>query len=208
MKRLLYGLTTAIVIALMMGVAAPEGRSAAPPAGERAEATFAGGCFWCMEPPFDKIDGVRSTISGYTGGTTKNPTYEQVSAGGTGHAEAVEITYDSDKVSYEQLLEVFWRNIDPFDAGGQFCDRGSSYRSAIFYHSDEQKAAAEASKQRLQEELGRTIVTEIVPAAEFYRAENYHQDYYQTNMLKYKFYRWNCGRDQRLEQVWGSAPSN
>jgi len=172
-----------------------------------ATATFAGGCFWCMEPPYDKLDGVISTTSGYTGGRKKNPTYEEVSGGTTGHAEAVQVTYDPTKVSYQKLLEVFWKNIDPFTPNAQFCDHGSQYRSAIFYHNEEQKRAAEASKQKL-EKSGRftqPIVTEIVPAGEFYPAEDYHQDYYQNNPVRYKYYRYRCGRDEALEKIWGKA---
>jgi peptide-methionine (S)-S-oxide reductase len=172
-----------------------------------AIATFAGGCFWCMEPPYDKLDGVISTTSGYTGGRKKNPTYEEVSGGTTGHAEAVQVTYDPTKVSYQKLLEVFWKNIDPFTPNAQFCDHGSQYRSAIFYHDEEQKRAAEASKQKL-EKSGRftqPIVTEIVPAGEFYPAEDYHQDYYQNNPVRYKYYRYRCGRDEALEKIWGKA---
>ena len=172
-----------------------------------AIATFAGGCFWCMEPPYDKLDGVISTTSGYTGGRKKNPTYEEVSGGTTGHAEAVQVTYDPTKVSYQKLLEVFWKNIDPFTPNAQFCDHGSQYRSAIFYHDEEQKRLAEASKQEL-EKSGRftqPIVTEIVPAGEFYPAEDYHQDYYQNNPVRYKYYRYRCGRDEALEKIWGKA---
>ena len=172
-----------------------------------ATATFAGGCFWCMEPPYDKLDGVISTTSGYTGGRKKNPTYEEVSGGTTGHAEAVQVTYDPTKVSYQKLLEVFWKNIDPFTPNAQFCDHGSQYRSAIFYHDEEQKRAAEASKQKL-EKSGRftqPIVTEIVAASEFYPAEDYHQDYYQNNPVRYKYYRYRCGRDEALEKIWGKA---
>ena len=184
--------------------------SAATPADGQALATFAGGCFWCMEPPFDKLDGVLATISGYIGGSTADPSYEQVSAGDTGHVEAVQVTYDPAKVSYEELLEVFWRNVDPIDAGGQFCDRGDQYRTAIFVHDEEQRRLAEASKQAL-EGSGRfeqPIVTEIEQAGPFYPAEDYHQDYYEKNPLRYKFYRWNCGRDARLEQLWGEQPTN
>lgn len=170
-----------------------------------ATATFAGGCFWCMEAPFDVLPGVVSTISGYTGGFKKNPSYEEVSAGTTGHAEAVQITYDSTKISYAQLLQVFWRNIDPLASNRQFCDSGSQYRSAIFYHNAEQQRLALASKQQL-EESGRfkqPIVTEIVAAAEFYPAEEYHQDFYKKNPLRYKAYRAGCGRDRRLQELWG-----
>ena len=176
----------------------------------QAVATFAGGCFWCMEPPFDKLDGVLATTSGYTGGRKVDPTYEEVSAGGTSHFEAVQVTYDPAKVSYDRLLEVFWRNVDPLDAGGQFCDRGEQYRTAIFVHDDEQRRLAEQSKQALVESnrLGGPIVTEIVAAGPFYPAEEYHQDYYEKNPLRYKFYRWNCGRDQRLAQVWGEQATH
>ena len=176
----------------------------------RAVATFAGGCFWCMEPPFDKLDGVLATTSGYTGGSKVDPTYEEVSAGGTGHFEAVQVTYDPAKVSYDRLLEVFWRNVDPLDAGGQFCDRGEQYRTAIFVHDEEQRRLAEQSKQALVDSKGfdGPIVTEIVTAGPFYPAEEYHQDYYEKNPLRYKFYRWNCGRDQRLAQVWGEQATH
>lgn len=183
----------------------------APPAEKGlAKAIFAGGCFWCMEQPYDEIDGVVSTTSGYTGGRTRNPTYEDVSAGGTGHAEAVEIVYDPAKISYEQLLDVFWRNVDPLDNGGQFCDRGSEYRTAIFVHNAEQRAAAEKSKAALQSSgrLQGKIVTEIVDQGAFYRAEDYHQDYYQTNPLRYKYYRFSCGRDRRLKALWGETATH
>jgi len=169
------------------------------------KATFAGGCFWCMEPPFEKLDGVKEVVAGYTGGTTVNPTYEQVSGGKTGHLESIEVTFDPAKVSYEKLLDVFWRQINPTDAGGSFVDRGSSYRSAIFYHTDEQKRLAEASKNKLQQSgrFDRAIVTEIRAAGPFYRAEDYHQDYWKKNPVRYKFYRYNSGRDQYIEKVWG-----
>jgi peptide-methionine (S)-S-oxide reductase len=175
----------------------------------QALATFAGGCFWCMEPPYDELDGVLATTSGYSGGKKADPTYQEVSAGGTGHAEVVQITYDPAKVSYEELLEVFWRNVDPLDAGGQFCDRGDQYRTGIFVHDEEQRRLAEASKRAL-EDSGRfeePIVTEITTASAFYPAEDYHQDYYEKNPIRYKFYRWNCGRDQRLAEVWGEQPT-
>lgn len=172
-------------------------------------ATFAGGCFWCMEPPYDKLEGVVSTTSGYLGGRTKNPTYEAVSAGGTGHAEAVEIVYDPAKVSYAKLLDVFWRNIDPTVRNRQFCDVGDQYRSAIFYHDAEQRRLAEASKAALArtKPFPQPIVTEIVAAGVFTAAEAYHQDYYVKNPLRYKFYRYSCGRDQRLEELWGKPAS-
>ncbi len=177
------------------------------PRGAVAKATFAGGCFWCMEPPFDKLDGVISTTSGYIGGKKQNPTYREVSAGGTGHAEAVEIVYDPEKITYAQLLEVFWRNIDPLTPNRQFCDRGSQYRSGIFYHNKEQQRLAEASKRALEESgrFRKPIVTEVVAATQFYPAEDYHQNYYKKNPLRYKYYRYSCGRDQRLEELWGDA---
>lgn len=169
--------------------------------GPRATATFAGGCFWCMEPPYDELDGVLATISGYTNGETPDPTYKQVSAGVTGHTEAVQVTYDPSKISYEELVEVFWRNIDPTVANRQFCDRGSQYRSGIYYHDDEQKRIAEASLTPVKERFG-TVYTEIEPAATFYPAEEYHQDYYRKNPIRYKFYRNGCGRDDRLKALW------
>jgi peptide-methionine (S)-S-oxide reductase len=181
-----------------------------PPASDSKlleKATFAGGCFWCMEPPFDELRGVSSTTSGYIGGHKPNPTYEEVSAGKTGHTEAVQVVYDPAQVSFAELLEVFWRNIDPTTPNRQFCDVGSQYRTGIFYYNDEQKRLAEASKQALEQSarLPQPIVTEIVPATEFYPAEEYHQDYYKKNPLRYKFYRYNCGRDQVLEKLWGKG---
>ena len=173
-----------------------------------AIATFAGGCFWCMEAPFEKIDGVVRVVSGYTGGTLENPTYEQVSSGRSGHLEAVQIAYDPIKVSYEQLLTVFWRQIDPTDGGGSFVDRGPQYRSAIFTHDDAQKQAAEQSKAALAAS-GRydgPIATEIIPAGKFYPAEDYHQDYYKKNPIRYKFYRHGSGRDQFLKKIWADEP--
>jgi len=165
------------------------------------KATFAGGCFWCMEPPFDKLPGVISTTSGYTGGKTKNPSYEEVSFGGTGHAEAVRILYDPNKVSFKKLLDIFWRNIDPTVKDRQFCDAGNQYRSAIFYHSEEQKKLAQQSLEELKSKFP-VIYTEIVEAKEFYPAEEYHQDYYLKNPLRYRFYRSSCGRDERLKTLW------
>jgi peptide-methionine (S)-S-oxide reductase len=176
--------------------------ASAAPAG-LAKATFAGGCFWCMEPPFDKLPGVVSTTSGYIGGRVKNPSYEQVSSGGTGHAEAVEVVYDPSKISYEKLLEVFWHNVDPLTPDRQFCDGGDQYRTAIFFHGEEQKRLAEATRAQVAQELGKKVVTEIVPAGPFYAAEEYHQDYYQKNPIRYKYYRNGCGRDRRLAELWG-----
>jgi peptide methionine sulfoxide reductase msrA/msrB len=184
-------------VIMMMTLASPE-------AAKIEKATFAGGCFWCMVPPFDKLDGVTEVTSGYTGGHKDNPTYEEVSAGKTGHVEAIQVTYDPSKVSYEKLLEVFWRQIDPTDPGGQFVDRGAQYRSVIFYHTPEQKTLAEKSMDALQRSgrFQKPIVTEILPAGKFYRAEEYHQDYYKKNPIRYKFYRFNSGRDQFLKKIW------
>ncbi len=170
-----------------------------------ALATFAGGCFWCMEGPFEKLDGVLDVVSGYTGGAEKNPSYKEVASGGTRHAEAVQITYEPAIISYDKLLEVFWMQVDPTDANGQFVDRGKQYRTGIFYHTQEQKQLAEESKREL-DQSGRyddPIVTEITPASAFYRAEEYHQDYHTKNPIRYKFYRGNSGRDQYLDRVWG-----
>ena len=184
---------------------APQPEQSRAPAAMSATAIFAGGCFWCMEHDFDQVPGVISTTSGYTGGHVANPSYEQVSAGGTGHAESVQVRYDPRKVGYQKLLDVYWHNIDPVAVDRQFCDRGSQYRSAIFYLDDAQKRLAEASKRKL-EASGRftqPIATQIVAAGRFYPAEEYHQDYYKKNPIRYKFYRFNCGRDQRLEEIWG-----
>jgi peptide methionine sulfoxide reductase msrA/msrB len=169
------------------------------------KAVFAGGCFWCMEHPYEKIDGVKEVISGYTGGQKENPTYKEVSAGTTGHAEAVEVTYDPLRVSYEELLEVFWRHIDPTDAGGQFADRGTQYRTSIFYFTEEQKSLAEKSKEELAKSgrFSKPLVTEVLPAGKFYRAEDYHQDYYRKNPIRYKIYRYGSGRDKFLNKLWG-----
>lgn len=182
-------------------------QSTAPAAATNLEtAIFAGGCFWCMEPPFEKLAGVSSVTSGYTGGKTGNPRYEEVSAGGTVHAEAVEIRFDPAKVSYAQLLQVFWHNIDPTVRNRQFCDSGSQYRTAIFYRSEEQKKLALQSKATLEKAKPflEPIVTEITPASRFYPAEEYHQDYYRKNPLRYKYYRHSCGRDKRLKELWGN----
>jgi len=170
------------------------------------KAIFAGGCFWCMEHPFDELNGVISTTSGYIGGHKHNPTYEQVSAGVTGHTEAVEILYDPTKISYQQLLEVFWVNIDPTVKNRQFCDRGSQYRSGIFYNGEEQKKLALASKNKLVDSRRfKNVYTEVTEAATFYPAEEYHQDYYKKNPIRYKYYRWGCGRDKRLKELWGKG---
>jgi peptide-methionine (S)-S-oxide reductase len=193
--------TAALALLVAAGASAPHRGSAAQ---EAAVATFAGGCFWCMEPPFDKLDGVLSTTSGYTGGTVDHPSYRQVSAGGTGHLEAVQVRYDPRRVSYGRLLEVFWRNVDPFDSRGQFCDRGPQYTTAIFVHDAEQRRLAEESLSRVQERFApRAVATRILDAGPFWPAEDYHQDYYRENPVRYRFYRWNCGRDARLREVWG-----
>ena len=175
---------------------------AAPAARGTQKATLAAGCFWCVEADFDKLKGVLSTTSGYTGGRVKNPTYEQVSAGGTGHTEAVEIVFDPAVVTYAQLLDHFWRNVDPFAADRQFCDVGSQYRPEIFVHDEAQRAAAEATKKRMQARFSTPIAVKITPAGPFYKAEAYHQDYYKTHSVQYRYYRWRCGRDERLEAIW------
>ncbi len=171
------------------------------------KATFAGGCFWCMEKPFEKMKGVKEVISGYTGGHKENPTYQEVSSGSTGHIEAIQILYDPSQISYSELLDVFWRQIDPTDSGGQFADRGLQYRSVIFYHTDEQKLLAEKSKEALQKsgKYSKPVVTEILPVSKFYQAEEYHQDYYRKNPIRYNFYRFNSGRDQYLKKIWGET---
>ena len=189
-----------IAIALSLAfIASAAGQGAS----QQQIATFAGGCFWCVEADFDKVPGVLSTTSGYTGGQVANPSYEQVSHGGTGHAEAVEIAFDPAKLSYQKLLDVFWHNIDPLAKDRQFCDHGRQYRSAIFYRNDEQRRLAEAAKAEVAKRFKEPIATEIVPAGPFYKAEDYHQDYYSKNPIRYKFYRFNCGRDARLEELWG-----
>ncbi|BAQ63414.1 peptide-methionine (S)-S-oxide reductase MsrA [Geminocystis sp. NIES-3709] len=168
------------------------------------KATFAGGCFWCMEQPFDVIKGVFSTTSGYTGGDLKNPTYKRVTGGQTGHAESVQVQYDDNLVTYQKLLDIFWKNIDPTVQNRQFCDVGTQYRSAIFYHNEQQKKLALESKEKVAKKLKKPIFTEIKPLKEFYAAEDYHQDYYKKNPLLYKYYRYRCGRDQRLTEIWGN----
>jgi peptide-methionine (S)-S-oxide reductase len=195
MKMITTGL--ALTAALVVGV--PRAHAA-----ERGEAIFAGGCFWCMETAFEGQPGVKEVISGFSGGTTKNPSYEEVSGGGTGHAESVRVVYDPAKTSYSKLLELFWHNVDPFSAEGQFCDRGHQYRSAIFYLDEAQHQAAEASKRAVESQLKHPVVTEIVAAGPFYPAEEYHQDFYRKNPTRYYSYRQGCGRDARLKQVWGA----
>lgn len=213
-----------VVAGLLLAACSPSGSGAAPPeargAGDeggasgaaasapdtrRATATFAMGCFWCAEDAFEGIDGVLEVVSGYTGGRERNPTYEQVSAHRTGHFEAIAVIYDPGQVTYEQLLDVFWHNVDPLDGEGQFCDRGAQYRAAIFAHDVEQRRLAEASRERVAQELGRPVRVEVLPAQDFWKAEEYHQDYAQKNPLRYRFYRSGCGRDARLREVWGEA---
>jgi peptide-methionine (S)-S-oxide reductase len=175
--------------------------------GEPAKAYFAGGCFWCMEEVFEKVDGVVAAVSGYMGGTVQDPSYEDVSSGRTGHAESVEVLYDPSKVTYNQLLEAFWRNVDPITPNAQFCDHGTQYRAAIFYQNDQEKRFAEESKQAIEQSkrFSQPIVTQIVMASRFYVAEEYHQDFYKKNPIRYKFYKYNCGRAQRLDELWGKS---
>ncbi len=170
-----------------------------------ARATFAGGCFWCMEPPYDDLEGVVETISGFSGGHVSNPSYEAVVRGGTGHREVVQVVFDPEVVDYAELLQIFWRNVDPFDDGGQFCDRGDAYRTAIFAHDDQQLAQARASLEALEQSgrFDQAIVTPVLEFENFYAAEAYHQGYYRENPVRYKYYRWRCGRDSRLEEIWG-----
>lgn len=194
------------ILSLWSAEPAPAGQAADSPQPPQQEtAIFAGGCFWCMESAFDAVEGVVATTSGYTGGKTKDPTYETVKLGTTGHYESLKVTYDPARVSYEQLLEVFWHNIDPFNPRGQFCDRGSQYRAAIFVSDEERRSAAEESREKIAARTKHKIVTQILPESTFYEAEEYHQDYYQKNSLKYRYYRYTCGRDQRLREIWGSA---
>ena len=199
-------LTRWLALLLLGCLAFSSNASSEADASQYRTATFAGGCFWCMEPPFDKLDGVISTTSGYIGGHKDNPTYKEVSRGGTGHTEAVEIVYDPARISYDELLNVFWHNIDPTNANGQFCDWGDQYRSEIFYHDAEQEKLARQSKAALTEQkpFDAPIVTGITRASTFYPAEDYHQDYYQKNPVRYKFYRYGCGRDKQLEELWGN----
>jgi peptide-methionine (S)-S-oxide reductase len=199
MKTLLFGLFALPLTLIAAGTVSV--------AATLEKATFAGGCFWCMEHPFDALPGVVSVTSGYTGGQKVNPTYKEVSAGGTGHAEAVQIVYDPSKIAYGKLLEVFWHNIDPTAKDRQFCDSGNQYRSAIFYHTEEQHRAALQSKEALEKAKPFTgpVVTEIVPASEYFPAEEYHQHYYKKNPIRYRYYRTGCGRDRRLKELWGSA---
>ncbi len=191
-----------VLIVLLLAATGSAGHAA-----EQAKAVFAGGCFWCMEEVFEKVEGVVSVTSGYMGGQKTNPTYEDVSAGGTGHAESVEVVYDPAKVSYQKLLDHFWKNVDPITPNAQFCDHGTQYRAVIFYGNDEEKRQAEASKQAIEQakRFKEQIVTQVVTASKFYPAEDYHQDFYKKNPAKYKFYKFTCGRAQRLEQLWGKS---
>jgi peptide-methionine (S)-S-oxide reductase len=205
-RRLLTGaLCAALALALPACQAPRQTNPARTPTPGLAVATFAGGCFWCMEPPFDRLDGVMATIAGYTGGHTPDPTYESVSGGWTGHAEAVQVEYDPGKVSYETLLATFWRNVDPTVRDRQFCDIGSPYRPAIFYHDEAQRRAAEASRAQLERSkpFPQPIVVDILPAAAFHPAEDYHQDYYLKNPVRYRYYATGCGRYSRLDDLWG-----
>jgi peptide-methionine (S)-S-oxide reductase len=212
--RRLAGLAAAVLLAACLGearAAAPDRTDGGPdgvPVAARQRldtAVFAGGCFWCMEPPFDALPGVVSTTSGYSGGRVVDPTYEQVSGGATGHTEVVRVIFDPARVGYARLLDVFWRNVDPLTPNAQFCDQGSQYRSAIFHRGEDQRRQADSSRQALERSgrFRRPVVTEVVPAAPFYPAEAYHQDYYTKNPIRYKFYRGRCGRDARLAELWG-----
>ena len=190
-------------IAALILLALPIGARVLSAQAKTAKATFAGGCFWCMEEVMDKVPGVLSTTSGYTGGTRKNPGYEEVSSGRTGHAEAVDVVYDPSKVTYQQLLDEFWRNIDPTTKDRQFCDGGNQYRAAIFYHGADQKRLAEASRQKIvNSKRFKRVYVDVEPARDFYPAEDYHQDYYKKNPVRYKYYKYSCGREQTLERIW------
>ena len=205
--REFLGIAKKCVAVIVLAAAFPAAAHAPAPATVTAKATFAGGCFWCVQSDFDKVPGVIKTTSGYSGGVTINPTYAEVGSGRTGHAESVEVVYDPAKVTYGQLLDAFWHNIDPLVKDRQFCDVGNEYRTAIFVHDDEQRRLADESKKRIEAQLKAPVYTEIVSAGPFYPAEDYHQNYYVKNPVRYKFYRWNCARDQRLEQIWGKKPS-
>jgi peptide-methionine (S)-S-oxide reductase len=192
-----------LVCATLVGWSTSGSLSAATP----AKAYFAGGCFWCMEEAFEKVDGVIAVVSGYMGGTAANPTYEEVSAGHTGHAESIEVTYDPMKVTYQKLLDAFWRNVDPVTPNAQFCDHGSQYRAVVFYSTDEERQLTEDSKRTIEQakRFPTPIVTQLAQASTFYPAEDYHQDYYKKNPLRYKYYKFSCGRAQRLEALWGKS---
>ena len=203
--RRLAALLVLAVAASLIGTWSVQSTSQAAASATPGKAYFAGGCFWCMEEAFEKVEGVLSATSGYMGGTVANPRYEEVSAGRTGHAESIEVVYDQGKVSYQKLLEAFWHNVDPVTPNAQFCDHGSQYRSAIFFQTDEEKHASDTSKQAIEQarRFKEPIVTQIVKASQFYPAEEYHQDFYKKNPVRYKFYKYNCGRAQRLEALWG-----
>ena len=197
------------LLTCLAGLVLAGGAAAQPPpsgaSGEQALATFAGGCFWCMEPPFDKLDGVMATTAGYAGGAERDPTYREVSSGRTGHAEVVQVAYDPARVTYEELLRVYWRNVDPFAVDRQFCDAGRQYRTAIFVHDEAQRAAAEASLAEVAARFDKKVTTRVEPVGDtFHAAEDYHQDYYLKNPVRYRYYRFSCGRDRRLEEVWGT----
>jgi peptide-methionine (S)-S-oxide reductase len=200
--------TTTLWLVAMLLAAGPQVYAEQPTAssGTTAKAYFAGGCFWCMEEAFEKLDGVLDVVSGYMGGSVKNPSYEQVSAGQTGHAESVEVRYDPAKVTYTQLLEAFWRNVDPITPNAQFCDHGNQYRAAIFYQGEDERRAAEDSKRAIEQSkrFSTPLVTQLTAASEFYPAEEYHQDFYKKNPIRYKYYKFTCGRAQRLESLWGN----
>ncbi|MDT8403463.1 peptide-methionine (S)-S-oxide reductase MsrA [Sulfuriflexus sp.] len=207
-KNIMFRLWLVLMVGALLpvtGIAQQNPGNEAKAVANHETAIFAGGCFWCVEADFDKVPGVVNTVSGYIGGEKKNPTYEEVSGGSTGHAEAVQITYDETRVSYEKLLDVFWHSVDPTTPERQFCDKGDQYRTAIFYTNEEQRKLAGVSKEALQRSrpFAEPVVTEITRAGEFYPAEQYHQDYYKKNPIRYKFYRYTCGRDQRLEELWG-----
>jgi peptide-methionine (S)-S-oxide reductase len=198
--------TLSAILAAFGGAASSTAASPSAGATDTLEvATFAGGCFWCVEEAFDEVGGVEATVSGYTGGTVDDPTYPEVSAGGTGHYESVNVFFDPQVVTYSEILDAFWRNIDPTDGGGQFCDRGDQYLSAIFVRDDRQRALAEASKAEVESRLGTPVATRILPATTFWPAEEYHQDFYRKNPVRYRFYKFNCGRKARLEEVWGAG---
>ncbi len=201
-QRRFIALAIGLIVCMILAHVPLADTTAATP---NAKAYFAGGCFWCMEEAFEKVEGVVTVVSGYMGGTVANPSYEEVSAGRTGHAESVEVIYDSTKVTYQKLLDAFWHNVDPLTPNAQFCDHGTQYRSAIFYSSEEEKRQAEESKAAIEQakKFPAPIVTQLVPAATFYPAEDYHQDYYKKNPLRYKYYKYGCGRANRLETLWG-----
>jgi peptide-methionine (S)-S-oxide reductase len=206
-ERGLAGFLAAAALFAWICVGAVTMASTAGVAGGTAVATFAGGCFWCMQPPYDRLEGVIKTTVGYTGGTKVNPSYEEVSSGSTGHAESVQVVYDPAKVNYDKLLDVFWHNVDPLTKDAQFCDHGTQYRTAIFYSDDGQRKLAEASRAKIEASgvLKGPIVTQILAAGPFYPAEDYHQEFYKKSSVQYKFYRYNCGRDARLQAIWGAA---